>query len=166
MAIQESTSPSLNVDPFKYAYFANPYERIYNEDGSYAADNTYYSITHANGAYDKLLPDGGYNIFREINETSNETKNMSASLIANLSVNILDNLSFEGLASYGYVTNASDNINGKNTYAAWRTAHLKVVQVVYLNVHTVPLLRPMLITPITIYAASSIISTPSVATII
>ena len=45
MAIQESTSPSLNVDPFKYAYFANPYERIYNEDGSYAADNTYYSIT-------------------------------------------------------------------------------------------------------------------------
>ena len=51
MAIQESTSPSLNVDPFKYAYFANPYERIYNEDGSYAADNTYYSITHANGAY-------------------------------------------------------------------------------------------------------------------
>ena len=120
MAIQESTSPSLNVDPFKYAYFANPYERIYNEDGSYAADNTYYSITHANGAYDKLLPDGGYNIFREINETSNETKNMSASLIANLSVNILDNLSFEGLASYGYVTNASDNINGKNTYAAWQ----------------------------------------------
>ena len=45
---------------------------------------------------------------------------MSASLIANLSVNILDNLSFEGLASYGYVTNASDNINGKNTYAAWQ----------------------------------------------
>lgn len=120
LSMQESTSPSLNVDPFKYAYFANPYERIYNEDASYAADDTYYSITQANGSYDRLLPEGGYNIFREINETSNKTKNMSAALIANLSVNILDNLSFEGLASYGYVTNSSDNVNGKQTYAAWQ----------------------------------------------
>ena len=56
---------------------------------------------------------------REINETSNKTKNFSSSLIANLTVNILDNLSFEGLASFGYVTNSSDNINGANTYAAW-----------------------------------------------
>lgn len=119
LSLQKSNSPSLNVDPFTYAYFANPYERIYNEDGSYAADNTYYSITHANGSYDRKLPDGGYNIFREINETSNKTKNFSASLIANLNVKILENLSFEGLASYGYMTDTSDNINGKNTFAAW-----------------------------------------------
>ena len=119
LSLQKSNSPSLNVDPFTYAYFANPYERIYNEDGSYAADNTYYSITHANGSYDRKLPDEGYNIFREINETSNKTKNFSASLIANMSVKILENLSFEGLASYGYMTDTSDNINGKNTFAAW-----------------------------------------------
>ncbi len=119
LSLQKSNSPSLNVDPFTYAYFANPYERIYNEDGSYAADNTYYSITHANGSYDRKLPDEGYNIFREINETSNKTKNFSASLIANMSVKILENLSFEGLASYGYMTDTSDNINGKNTFSAW-----------------------------------------------
>lgn len=119
MAIQHSNSPSLSVDPFKYAYFANPYEKVYNEDGSYAADNTYYNLTHANGSYDVKLPKDGYNIFREINETSSETKNISASLIANLSVNILDNFIFEGLASYGYVSNMSDNINSKNTYTAW-----------------------------------------------
>lgn len=119
MAMQHSSSPSLNVDPFKYAYFANPYEKVYNEDGSYSADNTYYSIANANGQYKWKLPEGGYNIIREIDETSCKTKNISASLIANLSVNILDNLSFEGLASYGYVADMSDNINGKNTYAAW-----------------------------------------------
>lgn len=125
MAMQHSNSPSLGVDPFKYAYFANPYEKVYNEDGSYAADNTYYSLTHANGSYDFKLPKDGYNIFREINETTNKTKNISASLIANLSVNILDNFSFEGLASYGYVSNMSDNINGKDTYAAWRDRPFK-----------------------------------------
>ena len=119
LAMQKASSPSLNVDPFKYAYFANPYERAYNADGSYAADNTYFSLSHANGGYDVALPEEGYNILRELNETSNKTRNMSASLIANLTVNILDNFSFEGLASYGYVTDASDNINGKDTYAAW-----------------------------------------------
>lgn len=119
LSMQKSTSPSIDVDPFKYAYFANPYERIYNEDGSYAADETYFSLRHTNGSYETPLPDNGYNIFREMNETSNKTKNFSASFIANMTVNILDNFTFEGLASYGYVTDMSDNINGKDTYAAW-----------------------------------------------
>lgn len=119
MAMQETNSPSLNVDPFSYAYFANPYEKAYNEDGSYAPDQSYFSLSHANKSYDIPLPEEGYNIFREINETSSVAKNYSATIIGNVSVNILDNLSFEGLASYGYSTDASDNINGKNTYAAW-----------------------------------------------
>lgn len=118
-AMQKSTSPSLNVDPFKYAYFANPYERPYNDDGSYSTDGTYFSYRKANGGYDISNPINGYNIFREMNETSSEAKSMTATLIANLSVNILDNLTFEGMASYGYVNNNTDNINGKDTYAAW-----------------------------------------------
>lgn len=119
MAMQEANSPSADVNPYTYAYFANPYERVYNEDGSYAADNTYFNLALINGSYEIPLPAEGFNIMREINETSNKTKNFSSSLIANLTVNILDNLSFEGLASFGYVTNSSDNINGANTYAAW-----------------------------------------------
>lgn len=119
MSIQEAKSPSLNVDPFKYAYFANPYERPYNDDGSYAADNTYYSLKASNGEYDTKKPEKGYNIIREMNETSNKTKNLSTSLIANMSIKILENLSFEGMASYGYITDTSDNINDKSSYAAW-----------------------------------------------
>lgn len=120
MAFQKSNSPSMAVDPFKYAYFANPYERPYNDDGSYAADNTYFELKRANGVYDSLMPKNGYNIFREMNETSSKAKNFSTSLSANLTINIIDNLRFEGLASYGYVTDNNDNINGKNTFAAWK----------------------------------------------
>ena len=29
------------VNPLEYAIYANPYERLYNPDGSYAADATY-----------------------------------------------------------------------------------------------------------------------------
>jgi hypothetical protein len=119
MGWQVSNSPSLNTSPFTYAYFANPYEKPYNEDGSYAADNTYYSIRSANGTTDMPLPSCGFNIMREINETSSKSTNYDATAIANLSIKIIDNLSFEGLASYSYVNNTSDNINGKDTYAAW-----------------------------------------------
>lgn len=119
LSMQESNGPSLNVDPFKYAYFANPYEKPYEADGSYSKDKTYHILTHANGAYEVNLPEVGYNIMREINETSSASANFSASAIATLNWQILDNLSFDGLASYGYTTNYTDNINGINSYAAW-----------------------------------------------
>ena len=32
---QKALAPSNNVDMFRYAYFANPYEALYNPDGSY-----------------------------------------------------------------------------------------------------------------------------------
>lgn len=119
MAWQRSRGSSLQEDPFTYAYFANPYERVYNDDGSYASDNTYYNIASANGKNDLPLPPNGFNIMREMNETSTVGKNYDMTAIANLSVKLLDNLTFEGLASYGYTTNNSDAINGRNTYAAW-----------------------------------------------
>lgn len=119
LSSQKSNGPSLNTDPYNYAYFANPYEKPYNEDGSYAGDNTYFTMQHANGSYEVNLPSDGFNIMREIDETSSESKNFSASAIANISWNIWDNLYFEGLASYGYTNNSTDNINGVDTYAAW-----------------------------------------------
>ena len=36
--------PYSSVDPFLYAYFSNPYEKAYNDDGSYAADNTWFTL--------------------------------------------------------------------------------------------------------------------------
>ncbi|MFR5269926.1 MAG: carboxypeptidase-like regulatory domain-containing protein [Hoylesella buccalis] len=116
---QTSNSPSLAVDLFKYAYFANPYERVYDEQGNYAADQTYYNIMLANGSKSTLpLPDNGVNIMREINNTSSKTKNFSTTVIGNITINIIDNLNFEGLGSYSYTTNNGDNINDKDTYTA------------------------------------------------
>lgn len=40
LASQKSDAPSMNVNPLEYAYYANPYERPYNEDGSYRGDYT------------------------------------------------------------------------------------------------------------------------------
>ena len=61
-----SDGPSMNVDPFKYAYFANPYERPYNEDGSFRPDMTYFNLTSINeGAITpENQPTAGFNILR------------------------------------------------------------------------------------------------------
>ena len=58
---------------FRYAYFANPYERLYNDDGSYRPDETYFSLTEVNGSYTASLPENGFNLMREINETSSKS---------------------------------------------------------------------------------------------
>lgn len=119
MSYQISRGSSLNVDPFKYAYFANPYEMPYNSDGSYAKDQTYFSMAKYNGSTSLQLPSNGYNILREIENTSSETKNVNANINVNLGISILKDLKFEGLGSYSYTNNISENINGQDTYAAW-----------------------------------------------
>ena len=117
---QKSTAPSYNVNPFQYAYFANPYERPYNDDGSYRADETYFALDEANGGLIPRLPPNGFNIMREINETSSLSTSGNFNVTGNLTVNITDDLKFVGLASYSYISDNSENINGKNTYAAWQ----------------------------------------------
>ena len=116
---QTSKAPSSNVDMFKYAYFANPYERPYNDDGSYRADETYFSLSEINGSYTVALPENGFNLMREINETSAKSTSGNFTLTGNTTVNITKDLKFVGLASFSNISDHGENINGKNTYAAW-----------------------------------------------
>lgn len=119
LSYRTSQSPSYNVDPFKYAYFANPYERPYNTDGSYAEDKTYFTIRKNHGQADLSVPLNGFNIFREIDETNSDSKNLSGGLRGNIKYTLTDNLSLEGIASFGFVNSQGDSENGKNTHAAW-----------------------------------------------
>lgn len=115
----KSLAPSNNVNMFKYAYFANPYESLYNDDGSYRADETYFSLANANGSISSPLPENGFNIMREINETSSKATAASANIKGDVTIFITKGLTFNGLASFSHNSDLSENINGKNTYAAW-----------------------------------------------
>lgn len=117
---QKALAPSNNVNMFKYAYFANPYEQLYNEDGSYRADDTYFSLADANGVIGSQLPENGFNIMREINETSSEAISSMFTIQGNTTVNIAKGLNFTGLASFSYNGDMSENVNGKETYAAFQ----------------------------------------------
>ena len=114
-----SLSPSQSFDIFEYAYFANPYEKLYNEDGSYAADQTIFSLANANGNASSTIPSNGINVMREINETTMNTNSATTQIRGDLSWNIFKGFRLYGLASITLSNDNSDCEVGKNTYSAW-----------------------------------------------
>jgi TonB-linked SusC/RagA family outer membrane protein len=123
---QVANGYSASVDPFKYAYFANPYERPYNEDGEYEPDYTYWNFKANN--QDPLnttptimaRPRNGFNIMREINDTDSKTENTSITTNASLTYHIAKNFHLNTIASYSYTTSNTENFKGKYTYAAFQ----------------------------------------------
>lgn len=118
---QSSKSPDSYVDAFKYAYFANPYEKVRNEDGSWSADNTYFSLGYYNGrGVEEVMPLDGFNILKELELNSTTTVNISNTLRAQADIRILEVLKFVGLLSWSYSDNSTDKIVDASTYTAFR----------------------------------------------
>lgn len=117
----KSDGPAMEVDPFRYAYFANPYERPYNDDGTYCPDMTWFNIASINDgtATPEDEPVNGFNIMRELKETSSEGTKFSVSGQVGLDIQITRFLSFSGLASYSRTANREETILGKESYAAY-----------------------------------------------
>lgn len=117
----KSLSPGSNstFDMFRYAYFANPYEKPYNEDGSYAADNTFFSLARVNGNNSSTLPDNGVNVFREMDHTTMNGTSSSTTLQGDITWRINEHFRLYGLASYTYSNDTFDNEVDQDTYSAW-----------------------------------------------
>ena len=120
-ARQESKMPYSTVDPFYYAYFSNPYERAYKDDGSYAADNTWFTLGYYNGrGSEQVMPKNGFNIIRELDSNYSKTANTNGTFRAQTDFRIIEPLHFVGLVSYSYSNNSTDKVVDKYTYTAFR----------------------------------------------
>ena len=115
----KSHGSSYGFDIFRYAYFANPYEKPYNEDGTYAADNTYFTLAPANGSTSLRMPANGFNVMREINETDNQATSGTVNMRGDITWRVTDDLRLYGLASYTHSSDISENMVGQDTYTAW-----------------------------------------------
>ena len=122
LAKQKSRGASMNVNAFEYAYFANPYEKPYNEDGSYRADMTYFllgALSDGQGATIPMIPSNGFNILREMRETSGDADQSNVVVRVNLKYQFSKKVGFDGLASYTYTNNRMLDIKQKDSYAAF-----------------------------------------------
>lgn len=120
-ARQESKMPYSTVDPFYYAFFSNPYELAYNADGSYAADNTWFTLGYYNGrGAEQVMPKNGFNIIRELDSNYSKTANTNGTFRAQTDFRIIEPLHFVGLVSYSYSNNSTDKVIDKYSYSAFR----------------------------------------------
>lgn len=67
--LKNNKRPLSQIDPFKYAVFANPYEKPYEADGSYSSDESYRDRTNNLGTSSDLNYNT-FNIIRELNENT------------------------------------------------------------------------------------------------
>ena len=115
----KSKSPSQAFNMFSYAYFANPYEHLYNADGSYAADETFFSMPIVNDGSLQILPPNGINVMREVNETTTKGTSTSTMLRGDITWRPFKGFRLYGLASATFSNDDSETVIGKNTYTAW-----------------------------------------------
>jgi TonB-linked SusC/RagA family outer membrane protein len=112
--IKKNVEGQSAVDPFTYASFANPYEKPYNADGSYAADLTYVRTSaDVTDAY------SGYDHFNMLNELYSNSKtdnygNLRAQL--GLEFKFLNDFRATVTGAYNYTSVQSDDISAPGTY--------------------------------------------------
>lgn len=116
--IKVNKEGQAGMDPFKYAIFANPYEKPYNEDGSYAPDMTYRAIPYSIGTAPALLYTD-FNILRELRE--NKLTNNYGQVRGQLGVeyNFLDGFKYTGNAAASYTTVTDKDESFAGTYRSW-----------------------------------------------
>ncbi|MBL1407147.1 SusC/RagA family TonB-linked outer membrane protein [Sphingobacterium faecale] len=108
------------VDPLKYATFANPYERPYNADGSYAYDYSYFpdlSVIKEGYRYD-------FNILEEMRNNTSHSKYNSTQANVKLEYRMLDYLTFYTQGTYAVNNNVGDRMYAAGSYTSKAEAWL------------------------------------------
>jgi TonB-dependent starch-binding outer membrane protein SusC len=102
------------VDPFTYASFANPYEKPYNADGSYAPDLTY--VLTSSDVSDLYSGFDNFNILNELNNNKKTDAYGNVRGQLSLEYTFLKNFRFTGTGTYNYSTVHTMDESAPGTY--------------------------------------------------
>ncbi len=119
VSVRKDVIPNPMEDPFEYATFANPYEKPFNEDGSYAYDRTttpYKDIYQA----DEDDQYWDYNILEDMASSTRENKTSSITFDGRISYDILKNLNIESQLQYTYSSSYGREWALPGTYASYK----------------------------------------------
>lgn len=106
------------IDPFKYAVFANPYERPYDDNGEYAYDLSYlpsnYTSENMSGyKYSK------FNILNELEQNKKQQNGLDADLTLNLRYEVIKGLTLESILRKGVSYNTDIIEVNEGTYTSY-----------------------------------------------
>lgn len=123
------------IAPFTYAMFANPYERPYNDDGSYAADLSYLSNNYTNERASGYVYEK-FNIVREMRDTRKTTDGSDVEFTLNARYEIIPGLSVESIFRKGMSYNTNTTEIDAGTYTSW--ANEQFAKTAYSNYNIMP----------------------------
>jgi TonB-linked SusC/RagA family outer membrane protein len=112
-----------SIDPFKYAIYANPYEKAYNGDGSYVNDETYLKLEKKQGLDEYKF--NSFNIINELENTHKKSSYWSTTLNAQLNYKIIDGLKLSSKFAATRSTRDSESYAMSGTYAAYSRNWIK-----------------------------------------
>lgn len=116
--LKKNEEGQAGMDPFKYAIFANPYEKPYNDDGSYAKDNTYRSIPNTI-ATSSALYYSDFNIMRELRENKLTTIYGNVRGQFSLDWDFLKHFKYTGNVVGSYSSQQDKDESYEGTYRSW-----------------------------------------------
>lgn len=106
------------LDPFRYAVFANPYEKPYNDDGSYAADDTYRNLANDITYYSDLNYKN-FNMIRELRENTNTMVYGNIRGQLGIEYSFLKNFRYVGTGVIDYTTVHNIDESRAGTFRSW-----------------------------------------------
>ncbi|WP_343556381.1 SusC/RagA family TonB-linked outer membrane protein [Sphingobacterium sp.] len=107
-----------NLDPFRYAVFANPYERPYDDQGNYAWDMTYRNLS-TNLNNDNPLNYQTFNIIRELRENRMTTDYGNIRATLGLEYKFLKNFRYRANAAIDYTSVTTEDESRAGTYRSF-----------------------------------------------
>ena len=116
--IRKSRDHASVIDPFKYAVFANPYERPYDANGKYAADLSFLGANYTEKTASGYKYDS-FNILRELKETKSSEDGLDASLTFNIRYDILPGLAVSSIIRKGASYNTTTKTIEAGTYTSY-----------------------------------------------
>lgn len=125
--IKKNKEGQSALDPFRYAMFANPYERPYNADGTYAWDGTYRDVSN-DITYNSDLNYNTFNIIRELRENTLSTNYGNLRSQLNVEWKFLDGFQYRGSGAFSFTNVQTADESRGGTYRSWDGNWLKSVK--------------------------------------
>lgn len=114
--LRQDQATASQVNPLNYAMYANPYEKPYNEDGSYAYDQTY-NTTRSSIRPDFAWPT--FNILHDLNNNTSKSRYIDADIQLKLEWELIKGLMFTTHGVYNVNANHNRVEELANTYTSF-----------------------------------------------
>ena len=125
-SLRNDRSSASAVNPLEYATYANPYERLYDENGEWAYDRSYSSEL-------STIRDGykyDFNILKDLNENTSKTRYLSNQLNLKLEFKIIEGLMF---STMGTLSNSNNHMMSELLPGSYTSKLYSWVKNVYDN---------------------------------